>query len=302
MNKLINLPFGGNTPFKAEIWFINKLAIMDSKWGTPTPIQLEDPKYEIIVPVRSFGQYEFKVSEPKIFLETLIGNMTSFSTEKVNSYFRGKMMSYYINLISDKITRDNISILNINSYLVEMSEYVKDRLAPVFKYGLSLESFDIMSINVPEEDPSFIKLKEAKELAAQVKITGEDTYRMGRTFDVLDKAAVNESLGGNMIGLGVGLGAGVNVGNQIGAMAADSMSSKNVPPPLPQTPIYYIATNGQQQGPFDMNTIISYIASNYIKYDTLIWKQGLQNWCKISTLVEFMSYFNSQIPPVPPTL
>lgn len=64
LGKLINLPFGGDTLFQAEVWFVNTLAILDTKWGTPSPIQLEDPKYEVIVPVRAFGQYGIKVSDP----------------------------------------------------------------------------------------------------------------------------------------------------------------------------------------------------------------------------------------------
>ena len=57
LDKLINLPFGNKSPFKAEVWFVNQLSILDVKWGTPTPIQLEDPKYNIIIPIRSYGQY-----------------------------------------------------------------------------------------------------------------------------------------------------------------------------------------------------------------------------------------------------
>lgn len=300
LNKVINLTFGGNSPFQAEVWFINKLAIMDAKWGTSAPIQLEDPKYGVIVPVRAFGQYEIKVSEPRIFLETLIGNMPSFTTDKVNSYFRGKMMSFFTNLISDKMTKDGISVLNINSYLVAMSEYVREQLAVEFsKYGVSLESFNIMSINVPEDDPSFVKLKEAKDLAAQVKITGRDIYQMNRTFGVLDKAAANEGEGGSMIGMGIGLGAGVGVGNQMGAIATQAMTVGSMPPPLPQTFMYYIAINGQQQGPFDMNAIIGFIQNQQINMETLVWKQGMPSWSKISALSEFASFFSLTPPPIP---
>ena len=62
LGKLINLPFNGQTPFKAEVWFINQVAILDCKWGTASPIQIEDPKYGIIVPIRAFGQYGLKLS------------------------------------------------------------------------------------------------------------------------------------------------------------------------------------------------------------------------------------------------
>lgn len=303
LNKLINLPFGGNSPFQAEVWFVNKLAIMDTKWGTPTPIQLEDPKYGVIVPVRAFGQYGLKVEDPKTFLETLVGNMSSFSTDKVNQYFKGKMMSFFANLISDKMTKDNISVLNINSHLLEMSEYVESQLSPQFlKYGLGLENFHIMSINVPEDDPSFKKLKEAKELAAQVKIAGRDLYQMERTFNVMDKAAANEGAAGGMMGAGMGLGAGMGIGNQMGMMATQTLNTGAMPPPLPQTATYYVAVNGQQQGPFDMNAVVAYIQNGQITADTMVWKQGMPAWAKASTLMEFSNLFGACPPPLPPTL
>ena len=50
LDKVINLPFGGDTPFQAEIWFVNQIALLDCKWGTQTPLQMEDPKYEVMFP------------------------------------------------------------------------------------------------------------------------------------------------------------------------------------------------------------------------------------------------------------
>lgn len=299
LNKLINLPFGGDSPFQAEVWFINMLSILNSKWGTPTPIQLEDPKYGIIVPVRAFGQYGLRVNEPRKFLETLVGNMTSFSTEKVDQYFRGKMMSFFTNLISNKMNMDNISVLNMNSHLVEMSDYVQLQLAHEFlAYGLSLEGFNIMSINVPEDDVSYQKLKEAKDLAAQIKITGTDIYQMNRSFNVLDKAAANESGNGNLMSMGVGLGAGVGVGAQMGGIANQVMNTNVAPPPLPQSATYYVAINNRQQGPFDTNTITQFISNGQINAETLIWKQGMPSWAKISSLLEFAHLFTACPPPL----
>lgn len=317
LGKLINLPFGGNSPFQAEVWFVNKLAVLDTKWGTPTPIQLEDPKYDIIVPVRSFGQYGLKVHDPRMFLEKLVGNMSKFTVAKVDSYFKGIMMSLYANLISDKMTKANISVLNINSHLLEMSEYVCEKLKPEFeKYGLTLENFAIMSINVPEDDPSYIKLKEAKDLAAKVKIAGRDLYQMERTFDVMDKAAGNEGVGGQMLGLGVGLGAGAGVGNQIGNAVAQTMNTNPAPPPAsspvaPPAPAaapapppiqmatYFLAVNGQQYGPYDENTMNSMIKESRVNGDTMAWKEGMEGWAKLSTFTEFAQLLPAQAPPVP---
>ena len=65
LNKLVNIPFGGDSPFQAEVWFVNLISKLDNKWGTPTPIQLEDPKYGIVIPVRAFGQFGLKIGNPR---------------------------------------------------------------------------------------------------------------------------------------------------------------------------------------------------------------------------------------------
>ena len=301
LNKLINLPFGGNSPFKAEVWFVNMVVVMDTKWGTATPLQIEDPKYEVIVPVRAYGQYGFKMKDPRLFLETIVGNMASFSVDSLHKYFKGRIMSQLTNIISDKLVRDNLSILNINSYLSDISDFCLERITPFFaKYGLTLNEFDVMAISVKEDDPSFQKLKEAKDLAARVKIAGRDIYQMERSFDVLDNAASNDSGAmGGIMGAGIGLGAGVGVGNQLGN--AMNTNPQVAPPPIPQTTMYYLIVNGAQAGPYDTNSVVEYVRSGKITPDTLIWKQGMPNWAKLSTLPEFAGIFSCP-PPIPPAL
>ncbi|MDH8700926.1 membrane protease subunit (stomatin/prohibitin family) [Dysgonomonadaceae bacterium PH5-43] len=304
LNKLINLPFGSNSPFKAEVWFINQISKLDIKWGTPTPIQLEDPRYNVIVPVRAFGQYGFKIKDPRLFLETLIGNMTSFTAEKIEQYFKGKVLAQLSALISQKIAQDGVSILDINAHLIDMSEYCNFQLCKIFdKYGIEVIEFSFMSINAPEDDPSIVKLKEAKDFAARLKITGKDGYQMERSFDVMEAAAQNE--GGGMMNIGAGLGAGLGVGTQMGNMFTQTMNTNPAtPPPLPQEPTYFLYFNNQQQGGFNSQAVQTLISQGQVNADTLIWKQGMPNWAKISTLSEFVNLFGGQQmpPPIPSNL
>jgi Putative virion core protein (lumpy skin disease virus) len=157
LGNLINLPFGGKSPFKAEVWFINQIAKLDIPWGTPQPIQIEDPKYNIIIPVRAHGQYGLKVSDPRLFIETLIGNMNSFTTEQINQYFKGKIISALNNIIAQQIINKKVSVLDINTQLLTLSESSESLLnTALSRYGISIVDFAIMSINVPEDDPSVI--------------------------------------------------------------------------------------------------------------------------------------------------
>jgi len=193
LNRLINLPFGSQSPFKAEVWFVNRISKLDLKWGTSNPIQLEDPKYNIIVPLRAFGQYGIRIIDPRLFFESLVGNMDSFSIDKINDYFKGKLLSSLTSIISKKLILDQVSILEINQFLDDLSIFSQEKIGEVFlKFGIELVNFSFISINIPENDPSVIKLKESKDLAAKLKILGKDLYQMDRSFNVLDKAAENE--------------------------------------------------------------------------------------------------------------
>lgn len=89
LSNIINLPFGGKSPFTAEVWFINKMRSLDVKWGTSAPIQLQDPKYNIIVSVRAFGQFGVQISDPRKFLGKMVGTLPTFDQSTLVKYYRG---------------------------------------------------------------------------------------------------------------------------------------------------------------------------------------------------------------------
>ena len=62
LQKLINLPFGGKTPFTAEVWFVNKTIKRGLKWGTKGPVQVLDPIYMYPVNLRAFGEWGLRVT------------------------------------------------------------------------------------------------------------------------------------------------------------------------------------------------------------------------------------------------
>lgn len=299
LNQLINIPFGSDSPFKAEVWFINQLHKLDIKWGTTQPMQLEDPRYNIIVPVRAYGQYGIKVATPRTFLETLVGNLTSFSTDKIEQYFKGKIVMQLSSLIAQKIATDKVSILDINAQLIEMSAYCQQQLNQgISNYGIELVDFTIMSVNVPEEDPSIQRLKEAKDLAARLKVTGKDVYQMERSFDVLETAAGNIGAGGQMMAMGAGLGAGVGVGSTIGGIAGQMINTNPVTPPPVAS--YYVYVNGQQLPNQTPQTIANMLQQGTINADSLVWKTGMANWLPLFQVPELANLVQQTPPPLNP--
>ncbi|QIB69691.1 SPFH domain-containing protein [Aminipila butyrica] len=223
LNNLVNLPFGGRSPFSAEVWYVNKVNSLDVKWGTPTPIQLQDPKYNVFVPIRAFGQFGIKISDAKLFLTKLVGTLPGFSSADIVKYFRGIYLTKVKDDISEYIINKKISVLEINAYISEISESLMESILPNFsEFGIELVNFYVNDISVPEEDSAVVKLKAALAKKAEMDILGY-SYTQERSFDTLEGAATNPGSGsaplmGAGLGLGMGVGLGGNFGGALGEM------------------------------------------------------------------------------------
>ncbi len=224
LQKFVNIPFGGKSPFSAEVWFINKAFALDIKWGTTTPIQVQDPKYGVFVPLRAFGQFGIQIEDSRRFLTKLVGTMNFFNKQTLSDYFRGLYVTRVKDRLSSCLVDSKISILEINSHLEEISFALSEQLQYEFsEFGINVHSFYINDISVPENDPAVKKLKEALAKKAEMDILGFN-YQQERTFDTLNTAAGNQGAAGGVMGAGIGAGIGFGIGGAVGN-AAGNMGS-----------------------------------------------------------------------------
>ncbi len=216
LNKIINLPFGARSPFTAEVWFINKLNSLDIKWGTASPIQIQDPKYSVFIPVRAFGQYGIRIEDSKRFLVKLVGTLPVFDKTNIVKYFRGLYITKAKDAISSYLIHKQISIMEINAYIEELSSYLQEKMQPILEeYGIKLINFYVNDISVPEDDTAVKKLKDALAKKAEMNIIGYN-YHQERSFDTLEGAAKNPGAASNLMGAGLGLGMGAAMGGAVG--------------------------------------------------------------------------------------
>ena len=224
---MINLPFGGKSPFTAEVWYINKIYSLDVKWGTAPAIQIQDPKYHVFVPVTAFGQFGIQVVDSQKFLTRLVGTLPSFEHDAMVKYFRGLLVSNVKNVISTYLVKKNVSILEINAYITEISQELETKLRPeIEEYGIQLANFYVTSIEAPEDDSAVIKLKNALAKRAEMDIVGYD-YNTARSFDTLESVAKNEGSGSNIMNAGIGLGMGFGIGGQFGNQMSNVATKMN---------------------------------------------------------------------------
>ena len=225
IRRLVNLPFNGESPFSCQVYFINKVVSMDILWGTNSPIPIQDAKYPIILPVRANGQFGVRVADSKKLLVKLVGTIDRFDQATLKRYFKGILLTNIKDYIANEFVKNQVSFLEIHSRLKEMSKGIQESLQQEFlNYGIELVHFNVNEITPPEDDPSYLKLKEALADKAVMDIKGY-SYQQERAFNVLDKAASNEGTASSIMGAGMGLGMGVNMGNAFGTAMSGAMGT-----------------------------------------------------------------------------
>lgn len=213
LNKLVKLPFGGKTPFTAEIYYINKTVNMEMNWGTSNPIPLEDPKYGLILNVGARGQYGISIVDSRLFVSKMIGAIPNGARDNhlmVMRYFNGIINSQIKSITASYMIKHKISFLEISQYLSELSDAFKEKLDEDFeRFGMELSYFSCITIAPKPEE--YKKLQEYKEELA----LGADFYTTRRSLDIMEKLADNQGTGG-VANAGIGLGMGLGVIGQFG--------------------------------------------------------------------------------------
>lgn len=218
LKKLIGLPFGGKTPFAAEIYYINTTSRLGMGWGTQTPFEMEDPRYGIIVSVRSYGTYSLRIAHAETFVSSLIGAIpqgTQITHEFVHSHFNSIVLGAAKTVIASFMIRTRVSFLEVTPFLSDLSAACANELNAKFaEYGLELSGFVIESINTPKEEHAVLK-KDKQDVAL-----GMDFYAKKRSFDIMENAARGQAGGIAMMGAGFNMMAPMQgfFGNQLGGV------------------------------------------------------------------------------------
>jgi membrane protease subunit (stomatin/prohibitin family) len=221
LQRLINLPFGGNTPFVAEVWYVNKTAKRGLKWGSATPSTVFDPLYRIELQIGAAGEFGVKIADSVRFITEIVGTLELTTTDDVVANFKAIINRKLSALINDYVTRHEVNFTQLPGKTDEASAFVREQIAgELAKYGVEVVQFDVERI-VPIENEQLASAREIqRELTRQQRLGY--TYQQERTFDVLEAAANNEgSAAGQMMGAGLGLGMGVGVGGAFGGVMGE---------------------------------------------------------------------------------
>ena len=290
MTTLESWPHGFSSPFKAEVYFINRRRFTDLKWGTKNPVMLRDKEFGP-VRLRAFGTYTFRVSEPQVFLQEVVGSGGHFRTGDIADQLRNLIVSRFADILGES----GIPLLDLAANYDELGDFISQKIRPEFAvYGLDVLQMLVENISLPPE------VEAALDKRTSMGIIGDlGRYTQFQAAEALSAAAKNPSGGaGEGIGLGIGFAMAQNLGQNL-AQADSQASNSAIPPPIPGSTAYFVAIAGQQQGPFNLAELMQKIKAREVSRESLVWSRELVEWTAAEKVADLTNAFAQTPPPLP---
>jgi len=197
LTRLLAFPFGFNSPFRAEVYFVNLKVFTDCKWGTRHPVTFRDSKLGLIR-LRGHGAFTMRIKEPVLFLNSIVGRQARYTTDEIQDYLRDVIIAR----MNDLLGEDLDTVLDLPAQYTELAAKFKETVRNEFdKYGLELVDFYIASITPPDEVSKLIDQRSGMEAVGDL-----DKFLK---FEVAK--GIGTSGGAGSAGAGMGMAAGVGL-------------------------------------------------------------------------------------------
>lgn len=190
---------------KVGLYFFKRTRILDQKWGTLSPIKYDDPKYKFPLALMAYGNYSFKIEDPKLFFVNVLGPQEYYRVRD----FREMMLSRVNQPISDFLASAKFSYAQIDSEREEISQALGENLEKDFlKLGFSLTDFRIEGTDFDEVTQE--RINKIADITAEKY--GADAA--GVSFSELQKLEAMKDAANNQVGA-AGLMMGMGVGGRL---------------------------------------------------------------------------------------
>ena len=122
LSSIIGLWYEGDTPFQAEVFFINTSMAIQSRFGIPYFDVVDSRFPDFPVPVAVRGALTFKVQDYKAF-----GNyhqLVSFNLEELKNKINASVTRYVKDIVTNASSEHNIPVIAIESKIDLITEKV----------------------------------------------------------------------------------------------------------------------------------------------------------------------------------
>ena len=227
--------FGGGTPQKQQVFYVNMQEIKGIKFGTRMPINYFDAFYNAELFLRAHGSYSVKIVNPlQFYAEVIPRNKDHVEIDEINDQYISEFMQALQSSIN-RMSAEGTRISFVTSKALELGKYMAQILDEDWNKmrGMEIQAVGIASISYDEKSQELINTRNEGAMLSDPSVA--QGYMVKNMSEAVKSAGANEA--GAMQGfLGVGMGV-----NAMGGM----MSGLNQ---MNQTVQNQQGMYGQQQG------------------------------------------------------
>jgi len=159
LSGIIGAAFSGDTPFQAEVYFINLAKVIQVRFGVPY-FDVYDPRFaDFGVPVAVRGTVSFEISNYREFIK--LHRLSDFNLDDFQRQIRDAVNRYVKDAVANAPAAHSIPVVQIESKVSQINdaiEYdIKERLSENF--GVTVSGVDIAAIEIDKSSEGFRQLK-----------------------------------------------------------------------------------------------------------------------------------------------
>ena len=171
--KLINLPFGKESPFRATVFFFDKTERMNNKWGVGN-IPFVSKEYGLPMSIGLCGEYSFKMGDAEIFVNKVLGTVSQYEDDQIIEFADKYVQQLVTAHMSQYLAENSFDLFTLEKHLIELSDMLLGILQVAFAdYGITLTKFIITMISKHEDTPEYRRFFELYTL--KTKTIEEET-------------------------------------------------------------------------------------------------------------------------------
>lgn len=168
ISNILGLAYEGETPFQAEVYFINLARVIQIKFAVPY-FDIYDPRFlDYGVPTAVRGTVSFKITDYREFIK--LHRLETFTLDEFQNQVKNAIIRYVKSAVSNAPEEYSIPVIQIERKLDQINEIVESRIkSRLFdEFGVTVSSVDVAVIDVDKTSDGYQQLKAiSKDLTTQ---------------------------------------------------------------------------------------------------------------------------------------
>lgn len=210
--------YGGDPGKDQRVYFFNTKEIIGNKYGTasPIPFRVVDARIglDMDIPIRCFGEYSYKITNPILFYTNVCGNVSDeYQRSEIDSQLKTELLTG-LNQAFGVMSEKGVRYSALPGHAQEIGDELNNVLSKKWRdlRGVEVVSFGVSSVKASEEDEKYIR-----DLQALSNPNVRVAFMTGATGQAMQSAAANEGAGAMGAFMGMNM-AGAAGGNMMGAL------------------------------------------------------------------------------------